>query len=109
MLYETNETPGDVVSKMDVEDKWLFGVDRRKADVRISTIFTDYDNIAVFYQCYETKVNFVSQINQKGFIVVRKRTFDSLSQYVGAVARLKRLGIDPDDIRFIYNGPNCKN
>lgn len=108
-LFKSNGKPGDFVFEQEVEDKWLFGVNRRKADVRLSLIYTDYDNIAVYYECYETKVNFVSRIDQRGYIDVRKRTFDSLSQYLGAVARLKQLGIDPDHMRFIYNGPNCKN
>lgn len=101
--------PGDAISEQEVEDKWIFGVDRRKIEIRLSTIYTDYENIAVFYQCYETKINFVSQVNQKGFILVRSRAFDSLSQFVAAVTRLQDLGINIDRLKFIYNGPNCTN
>lgn len=105
------QSPGDQVSELEVEDKsWFFGSKKRMINVKLSPIYTDYANIAVFYSCYETYFNWIASANRIGYILIRDRTFDSLNQFVNAVTRLAALGIDNlNDIKFIPNGLSCTN
>lgn len=99
-------SPGDIIREnYEVEDSSIFGVVKRNIADRFTVIDTDYVSYAVVYECYESKVNDIPKVNQKAFITARNRSFDSFTQFKGAIAQLKALGVSLDDLRF-YNSPN---
>lgn len=74
-----------------------------------SILYTDYTNIAVFYNCIQT-VDFVFPVQNKFFYIwVRKRNFDSYSSFKSVLFQLLALGINLNDIQFVQNGPDCLN
>ena len=74
-----------------------------------SILYTDYSNIAVFYTCIQT-VNFIFPVENKFFYVwVRSRNFDSFTLFKSVLFPLMTLGIDLNDMQFVYNGATCTN
>lgn len=74
-----------------------------------SIVYTDYNNVAVFFSCKLISDKLFPMADRRFFISVRNRTFDSLSQFGQAASALTQLGADLNDLRFFYQGPNCKN
>lgn len=110
MLFDTDsENPDELFFKTTVEDESLLGPEKREITASVAVIYTDYDNIAVFYSCYESK-SFLWTKNHVIFnIVTRNRDFNSLKLLGQAAAALKELDVDLDDISYSYNGKTCKN
>lgn len=109
-IYTTeSEHPGELFIKGTVEDVTFLGPQTRHPTVRVAVIYTDYENIAVLYWCFETEYYMFTKKNDRFNIVIRNRDFDSLNVFGEAAAALKNLDFELDDMRFVYNGPNCKN
>lgn len=108
--YETkSDEPGELFTDTEVEDETFFGTRKRQVEAQTSLVYTDYDNIALFYTCLETRKYWMPQAHASFSIAVRKRTFDSLSLFGNAAGALKKLGVSLNDIDFVYNGDSCKN
>lgn len=74
-----------------------------------SIIYTDYDNITVLFRCKPVTELLIPQGDRKFFISVRSRSFNDLTIFGEAVAALMDQDVDLNDIRYVYNGPACKN
>ena len=92
-----------------VTDKSILGDSLRIVKAQSSVIFTDYENIAVFYTCYNTNNYYIPVANTIVDVVVRTRRFDSLTLFATAVAPLIRLGSDLNDLHFTFQGLSCNN
>lgn len=110
VLYKTDpKSPGDLFEEISVVDESIFGSTTRQIQVKLSPIYTDYTHIVALFSCYENRQSFIENANRAFAIYVRQRTFDSLSQFGAALQALTKYGVDVNDVRFMHNGPNCKN
>ena len=75
----------------------------------MTPVYTDYDNIVVYYQCWNEKSNLIEKRNEQAYILTRKRGFDTLSQFVKTAGPLIGLGINLNRLMFIENGNDCSN
>lgn len=100
---------GDIYTTAEVEDKSIFGSEKRQATIKSSVVYTDYTDIVAIFACYETKMNLMTEANRAFTILVRDRSFNSLTKFGMALGALVEKGVDINDLRFMYNGPNCKN
>lgn len=88
---------------MVVQDKVLFGYTNRLIKVQYSAVFTDYTNYLVFYQCYQTWVDFTLTPNMDAYVLVRNKNFDSLSQFLFATTKLEQYKVDFNKFVFLQN------
>ena len=110
MKFDTDvNDPHDLFYNVTAKDRSVFGDEEREIRVKFSPIYTDYDNIMIFYQCFNEKSNLIVHKNEEYYILVRERTFDSFSVFQRALAILDNYDVDFNEMQFIYNGPICKN
>lgn len=108
LIFDTkSKEPGDLFYDDEAEDETIFGKHKRPVEVKLSPIYTDYDNIIVFYSCFDTWKHFKTTKNEAVFGFTRKRGFDSLDTFKKAMGPLIQLGVDLNTFRFTYNGKNC--
>lgn len=100
---------GDLITEYEIEDDYIFTTERHNIKLRSSVVYTDYTNILASFACYETRESLLPKANRAFTIMVRDRKFDSLSKFGSALSALVELGVDINDLRFMYNGPNCSN
>lgn len=100
---------GSFIFNQTIRDRSIFGDEDRDIKVRMSTIYTDYENIAVFYQCWNERNNLIVNKVDEVYILSKTRKFDSLTVFARALGSLQNLDIDFNRLKFVYNGPNCPN
>lgn len=101
VLYKTDsQQPGDLFYTKEFE---------RNVQVKRSPIYTDYDNIVVFYECWERKIDSIVIKDYQVFMLTKTREFDSFTQFEAAIKAVHRLGIDFNRLRFLHNKNDCGN
>lgn len=73
-----------------------------------SVLYTDYSSIQLRYSCSNVGNFWFSSKYEYYFILVRKRTFDSITELLPAVQLLKLFGINLNDM-VLMNNNNCFN
>lgn len=89
--------------------KDFFGKKVKHIDVDLVVKYTDYENILVYYACNEVKHYFGTRAIENYGILVRDRSFDSLSKFLKVAGKLLDLDVDLNELHFIYNGEKCSN
>lgn len=110
LSFETDpKKPGELYYELPVKDDTILGSKSRTIRVSYTVVYTDYENIAVFYSCYETKWSLYT-INHPHFLVVaRNKDFDNLDDFAKATQSINDLGISYNDFVFFNNDPSkCK-
>ena len=94
----------------DVTLTGIFGQTRPGKSRMYSTIiFTDYKNVQVNFVCGELKHFWYTEARIAYFISTRDRAFNSISQVAPHIEKLRELGADLNQIRFLKNDLTCKN
>lgn len=102
-----NKYGNELFQEQEVVDKTFAGDQFRTLEARTSVIFADYDNIAVFYTCFESKHFIMPMVNMFFYVFVRNPNFDSLRMLREAVVSLKKLGIDMNQYDDLYDPRIC--
>lgn len=103
-----SEASNDLYQDQETEDRTFAGIQRRTVETRTSVIYTDYENIAVLYTCFESRQYIMPMMNVFYNVIVRNATFDSLRHFRKALNELQQLRIDLNELlNEIYNLNNC--
>lgn len=107
-MNSNSEASNDLYQDQETEDRTFAGIQRRTVETRTSVIYTDYENIAVLYTCFESRQYIMPMMNVFYNVIVRNATFDSLRNFRKALNELQQLRIDFNELlNEIYNLNNC--
>jgi hypothetical protein len=67
-----------------------------------SIVYTDYDNIAVFFSCMPRKEGLLTIAQRKFYISVRERSFNNATQLLTVLEVLAKFDVDLNDIHVFY-------
>jgi len=112
-LNETRKTDpniaGIIKTTKNITSTGVFGQCKTTSMVVDSSVlYTDYSSIQLRYSCSNVDNFLFSSKYEYYFILVRKKTFDSITELLPAVQLLKLLGINLNDM-VLMNNNNCFN
>lgn len=99
LFQKDPKTPGELFYSVPSQDR-----PNTQIRVQYSAIYTDYSDILVFYQCFNSQAG----ANMDAFVLVKSKSFDSLSRFLPAIFTLAKNGVDLNQMKFVAT-LNCTN
>lgn len=97
----------ELFQDQEVVDKTFAGDQMRTIEARTSVIYADYQNIIVFFTCFESRHYIMPMVNVFFHVFVRDPAFDSLGRLRQALGPLQKLGVNLNEFGDLYDLRGC--